>query len=170
MFADIIVKIMYIELGYLPNHPYHMITDKEMIDAFIGEGNYFDTMYYCPDESMREEYDALRAQIASTLEDYLNSNSDRTEIPDWVYSYMLGNTITYNSDADDISYLYELTNTTPEQSYDIFDAQLARECLAVSTEWLKKQSSQEYKRVPTMFGEPHVIKSLRLASVDILNG
>ena len=170
MFADIIVKIMYIELGYLPNYPYHMITDAEMIDAFIGQGNYFDTMYPCPADSMQVEYDALKEQITTILDEYLDSNEDRNTIPDWIYSYMLGNATTYNSDADDISYLYQLTGTEPNQSYDIFDAQLAEKCLAISTEWLKKQSAQEYKRVPTMFGEPHVIKSLRLASVDILNG
>ena len=30
-----IIKIKYINLGYLPNYPYHMISDREMFDAFI---------------------------------------------------------------------------------------------------------------------------------------
>ena len=169
MFIHTIIAIQYIDLGYLPNYPYHMITDKEMIEAFIGEGNYFDTMYPCPDESMREAYDALKDAIKSTLNDYLDSNTDVTTIPDWIYSYMLGNVTTFDSDPEEIEYLYELTGIEPAESYDTFDKYLAQECLCVSTEWLKKQSSRTYKRVPTMFGEAHVIKSLRLTSADILS-
>lgn len=166
MFINDIIKIMYVNMGYLPNYPYHMITDAEMVEAFIGEGQFFDTEYYCPAESMQEAYHLLRDNIEAVLQDYLEDNI--TEIPDWVYSYMLGNTITYNSDVEDIEYLYELTSVEPRLSFDIFDEQLAEECLAVSTDWLKKQSAKTYDRVPTMFGEPHVIKSLRLASADIL--
>lgn len=167
MFTNDLVKIMYIDLGYLPNYPYHMITDKEMIDAFIGEGQYFDTFYPCPTEYMQEEYDKLKSSIEAALADYLEDST--RVIPDWVYSYMLGNATTFQSDTEEIEYLYELTGVEPEISYDTFDAQLAEECLKVSTEWLKKHASSEsYLRTPTMFGEPHVIKSLRLASADIL--
>lgn len=166
MFTNDLVKIMYIDLGYLPNYPYHMITDAEMIGAFIEEGNYFDTFYYCPDSSLQEAYSELRSSIECKLTSYLNGDIDA--IPDWIYSYMLGNTTTYSSDAEDISYLYDLTGEEPLISYDTFDKQLAEKCLSISTEWLKKQSAKTYDRVPTMFGEPHVIKSLRLASSDIL--
>lgn len=165
-FINDTIKINYVGLGYLPNTPYYMITDREMIDAFIGEGNYFDTFYYCPDESMQDDYDTLKIMIEETLQSYLND--DISEIPDWIYSYMLGNTITYQSPVEDIEYLYDLTGLKPDISYDTFDKQLAKECLAISKQWLEKQTSKIYNRVPTMFGEPHVIKSLRLASADIL--
>ena len=166
-FINNIIKIMYVNLGYLPNYPYHMISDKEMIDAFIGENGYFDAMYPCPGESLQEDYTKLKDCIQAILDDYLEDNIDM--IPDWVYSYMLGNTITYNSDVADIEYLYELTKVDPNLSFDVFDERLAEACFAVSKDWIKKQSSSVWDRVPTMFGEPHVIKSLRLSAADILN-
>ena len=30
-----IIKIKYTRLGYLPNYPYHLISDEEMFNAFI---------------------------------------------------------------------------------------------------------------------------------------
>ena len=30
------IKAMYIKLGYLPDYPYHLISDAEMLEAFIG--------------------------------------------------------------------------------------------------------------------------------------
>lgn len=165
-FINNIVKIMYINLGYLPNYPYHMISDKEMVDAFIGEDGYFDAMYPCPGPTLQEDYDKLKRCIVAALDDYLEDNIK--EIPDWVYSYMLGNTITFNSDEVDIEYLYELTNVEPTLSFDVFDPALALACFNVSKEWLKKRPEEALTRVPTMFGEPHVIKSLRLQAADVL--
>ena len=166
-FVDTLVRIHYVELGYLPNLPYHMITDEEMIDAFIGDGNYFDSVYYCPGESVQKEYDALRTYISGVLTDYLSGTGDVTKIPSWIYAYMLGNVITYTSDAEDITYLYQLNNLIPETSYDIFSEQLASSCLEVSKAWIAKLTSSDSARVPTPFGEPHVIKSLRLSAATV---
>ena len=160
------IKIMYVNLGYLPNYPYHMISDKEMIDAFIKENGYFDAMYPCPGDSVKSEYKKLRDCIEAILADYLEDNIQT--IPEWVLSYMLGNTITFNSDCEDIEYLHELLHSEPQVSDDLFDEELARACLAVSTEWIKKLPPSAVQRMPTMFGEPHVIKSARLAASDIL--
>jgi len=167
-FIDTVVKIGYIDEGYLPNYPYHMITDNEMIEAFIKEGGFFDAVYPCPDESLRTEYDALHDMIKDRLDQYIASTSSSKQIPNWIYSYMLGEVTTFRSDSEDIEYLYELTRIDPIHGYDVFDVELARACYEVSTEWLKKQSSKSYDRVPTMFGEPHVLKSLRLSYADIL--
>ena len=162
-----LVKIKYIDLGYLPNYPYHMITDKEMIDAFMGDGQFFDTFYPCPDSSLSDAYQALRDNIQQVLTDYLEDNINT--IPDWIYSYMFGNTTTYQSDERDIDYLYELANMTPSDGYGIFTKELAQMCYETSQAWLVKQVGKSYDRVPTMFGEPHVIKSLRLLAADILS-
>ena len=40
---------------------------------------------------------------------------------------MLGNATTFQSDTEEIEYLYELTGVEPEISYDTFDAQLAED-------------------------------------------
>ncbi len=166
IFINNIIKIKYVSMGYLPNYPYHMISDKEMVNAFIGQGMYFDSIYPCPGETFQEDYNKLRSSIEATLSSYLEGTTDT--IPDWIYSYMLGNTITYTSDVRDIEYLYDLTGVKPITSFDLFEQNLAAACLTVSKDWIKKQPASMRYRMPTMFGEPHVIKSLRLMQADIL--
>ena len=49
---------------------------------------------------------------------------------------------------------------------DVFTRQVARRCYHISKDWLKKlPASQKEHRSPTMFGELHVLKSLRLEAV-----
>jgi len=163
MFIHDIIKIKYINEGYLPNYPYHMITDKEMIDAFLKEDEgYLAINYPLLDSELQEDYDALMDGIAECAHAYLN---DGTEIPSWVYSYMLGNTWSIYSDSADIAYLYELLNL-PTEVYDTFGADLQPACLQVSKEWLSKLPAKYGSRPATVFGEPHVIKSLRLAAAN----
>ena len=54
------IKIKYTREGYLPDYPYHMISDDEMIEAFMksdsDEGFFFDN-YYVKDESLKEQYE-----------------------------------------------------------------------------------------------------------------
>ena len=56
------IKIKYTREGYLPDYPYHMISDDEMIEAFMksdsDEGFFFDN-YYVKDESLKEQYTTL---------------------------------------------------------------------------------------------------------------
>lgn len=166
MFIHDIIKIRYINEGYLPNYPYHMITDIEMFDAFmLEEEGFFAVNYPLLDNSLQEQYNDLVQGIQDCIDAY---KADGTAVPDWVYSYMLGNTIGPESDSRDISYLYDLLNITPP-IVDEFGPELQPACLAVSEEWLSKLPVKYESRPATMFGEPHVIKSLRLASVDVLD-
>lgn len=165
MFIHDIVKIMYINIGYLPNYPYELISDEEMFNAFTKDDGFFADYYPCPAEDMQEEYDILKDAIFSAVSMHLTDNE---EIPAWVYSYMILRPITYESDEFDISYLYELTNINPPSTYAEFSPELARECLRISTEWIKKLPSRYGDRPPTMFGETHVTKSLRLDQANIL--
>ena len=166
MFIHDIIKIQYINEGYLPNYPYHMITDKEMFDAFLlKDEGYFAVNYPLLNDSLQDEYNALLDGIKSCISSYLDEG---TTIPSWVYSYMLGNTFSVNSEVYDIMYLYELLNLESDQT-DIFSAELQDQCYRVSTEWLSKLPAKYGSRPATMFGEPHIIKSLRLASVNVLD-
>ena len=164
MFIHDIIKIQYINEGYLPNYPYHMITDKEMFDAFLlTDEGYFDVNYPLLDGLLAEPYRELKAGIKECIDAYLTNG---TEIPSWVYSYMLGNTTSINSDTYDIMYLYELLNIETSQS-DIFGSEVQVACYKVSKEWLSKLPAKYGSRPASIFGEPHVIKSLRLASVNV---
>jgi len=165
MFLHDIIKIKYIEQGYLPDYPYWMTTDKEMIDAFLASDGYFADNYPCVDETLQSEYDALLNDIRSRLEAYIR---DGVEIPGWVYSYMIGSSISVNSDSEDILYLRTAFNL-PVNKTD-FSAEVSHNCYNESEEWIRKLPAEQRDRPASMFGEPHVIKSLRLKEVDIVGG
>ena len=166
MFIHDIIKIKYINEGYLPNYPYHMITDKEMFDAFmLPEEGHFAITYPLLAEDLQEDYDALIQGIQECIQSYLDEGTD---IPSWVYSYMLGTVVSVDSEIYDIMYLFELTDL-PSDSTDVFSPELQRECLKISKEWLSKLPIKYGTRPATMFGEPHIIKSLRLSAVDVLD-
>lgn len=159
------IKIMYTEVGYLADIPYHLVSDAEMFNAFLKDDGFFNNMYPCPSDDLQTEYETLRSAIVSRIDAFLK---DGTKLPDWVYSYMVGRPVTYGSDEADIAYLYELTGIKPPQTLAEFSAELAEECYRISVEWMKKLPSRYADRPPTMFGETHVTKSLRLKQADIL--
>lgn len=160
-----IIKIKYVNEGYLPNYPYHLISDAEMCDAFIsddGTGFFYD-FYPLPDDSLYDEYialvDALKYHIAKLKE---SLEADYT-MPVWVYSYMLGQVISQSSDQKDKHDLFVLMNM--DNVEDDFSVNISKYCLKISKIWLSKiPRDKKGVRVPTMFGEPHVIKYLRLNS------
>lgn len=190
-----IIKIKYTRLGYLPNYPYHLISDEEMFNAFIdlsdsGESGsnddtterYFTDYYPNPflDEdiiytdtsgnniSLRSEYIRLKRYIITTINNYLSHlgtpEQDEYTIPDWIYSYMLGEVI-YNvpGNPDDFEYkdmldlltLLKCTNIENEMTPEI-----CKMCYEKSTKYISTLTTGV--RPPTVFGEPHVIKQLRL--------
>lgn len=81
-------------------------------------------------------------------------------LPDWVYSYILHKVICQRSSDADIHTLLDLLDI--DNPLDEFSAEVAEKCYKVSAEWLAK-FPQIYHRPPSVFGEPHVIKSLRIA-------
>ncbi len=87
--------------------------------------------------------------------------------------YMLGSVISVFSPALDIHDLLEPLNI--DNIDDIFTAEASANCLEVSKQWLKQTQRPEFVefegkkiniRPPTMFGEPHVIKSIRLRQLE----
>lgn len=166
MFIHNIIKIRYNLIGYLPGHPFHLISDKEMFDAFLNEDGVFNTYYPCPDPELRNAYDALRQYIVQRIDAFLSNN---IEIPDWIYSYMLMEPVSYQSDEQDIAYLAEMANVSMAGLIAEFTPALAFACYDISKRWLQKQPAGKVEnRPPTMFGETHVIKSLRLDQANIL--
>lgn len=159
------IKIMYSNLGYLPGYPYYLISDKEMFDAFLRDDGFFADEYSCPCDDLAVAYNDLVECIQSKIDDFLTNG---VTIPDWVYSYMIKSTVTYSSKEADIAYISEMMNIDMEGIIAEFTPEVARWCYEVSTKWLKKQPSKYQDRVPTMFGEPHVIKSLRLDKANVM--
>ena len=159
------IKILYSKMGYLPNHPYHLISDEEMFDAFLKEDGFFADFYPCPDSSLEDKYTALLQCIKEKVTKHLKDNE---ELPNWIYSYMSLNVTTFNSSERDLDYLAGLLGIEFNSGLSEFNPQVASACYEVSSKWIQKQPSKYANRVPTIFGEPHVIKSLRLDQANML--
>lgn len=174
-----IIKMKYVEEGYLPNYPFHMISDSEMCDAFLKAANvpleenepfiaddtvtsYFLDTYPCVDDSLGSSYNQLIDSILWHIDQLKRSTEDEYTLPDWVYSYMLGVVIGPESEILDIHDLLVLMNL--DNIDDIFTLEASKLCLKISTNWVARFPLDTRKhRNPTIFGEPHVIKYLRLA-------
>lgn len=162
-----IVKMNFVRSGYLPNYPYHMISNAEMCNAFLAfdHGQYSGYMvdrYPCVGASLEDKYQILLHSMHEQLLNFLENDGEI--IPDWIYSYMVGSTVGPNSNVYDIHDLLVLLDA--DNIDDVFTEQAAEVCLKVSSKWLSKLPSGG-TRPPSMFGEPHVIKSLRLAQVNL---
>lgn len=150
----------------MPSVPYFLISDREMFDAFLKEDGFFADYYPCPGPSLQTQYDLLKEYIEARIRIYL---ADPTlAIPSWIYSYMLISPITFDSAEIDISYLYDLLGLDTTKGLCEFNEEVANLCYQVSEDWLKRLPAHS-DRPPTMFGEPHVIKSLRLNQANALS-
>lgn len=226
-----VIKMNMVRRGYLPNYPYHLISDTEMFDAFLSKhvdanssevhwSGSFMEVYPCLSDNLYNEYEELREAMMYHIEQHLvypkkykgkvtyryelpksselnemfgennvdgvlysivhenirvryDANTcswkdtyDDGNVPDWVYSYMLGSTIGPLSDVQDIQDLATLLNLDTTNSS--FDFSLSSCCLDISKKWVSKLSDgKDNHRPPTMFGEPHVIKQLRILQSNI---
>ena len=191
MLTHDIINIKYVNLGYLKkNYPYHLISDEEMFNAFIDLGTgftsslidpnvrFFDAYYSNPfspeDEykkvnsagevieviNMYQEYNKLKDYIIASINEYLALKDLQSSIslPDWIYTYMLGEVVYKQSEYLDIQDTLTLLGC-----YNIdndFNKLACVNCYSTSLKYISTLKTG--LRPPTVFGEPHVIKQLRL--------
>ena len=178
----------------IKNYPYHLISDEEMFNAFIDLGDgftsnlvdpdirFFDRYYPNPftDEDyyekknaqgevierikLSDEYDKLKAYIVSAIKDYMKYQGTADEsshlLPDWVYTYMLGEVVYQQSDYLDIQDTLSLLGCSNVDNE--FTTQACTKCYVTSLGYVSTLTAGV--RPPTVFGEPHVIKSLRMGT------
>jgi hypothetical protein len=172
MFIHDIIKIKYVREGYLPNHPYHLISDEEMFDAFLRQDEdfqgFFWYMYPSPTgAALMEAYDSLIQSMQYHISSYKADQS--YELPSWVYTYMLGAAVGPKSRQKDIhDIIYPLGVDNIDDDYNEAAMQAVYD---ESVDYLRKVIPDQtvtygqfviHLRPPTMFGEPHVIKSIRM--------
>lgn len=166
-----VIKILYVRLGYISkNYPPHLISDVEMIYAFLPpvssgeEKNYSIYLFkdYYPklvglSDELQEVYETLKENIKIHLTEFLNSNDDKRKLPDWVYSYMLGVPLSVMSNKQDIhDYLILIDNDNVD---DLYQADTAEISYYISKRYLSKYPDDKLvNRPPTLFGEPHVLR------------
>jgi len=194
MLVHDIIKIKYVQLGYIKkNYPYHLISDEEMFSAFIDLGSehtsslvdpnvrFFDRYYPNPfdetDEYVKKDadgniiykanlYDAynnLKSYIVSTINSYLKAfevSGNAIHLPNWIYTYMLGEVVYQQSDYLDIQDTLALLGCSNIDNEFTKDACIA--CYKTSLDYTSTLATNT--RPPTVFGEPHIIKSLRLGT------
>lgn len=170
-----IIKINFVREGYLlssqgtdmqgtdmQDYPYHLISDNEMCDAFLNDSgqSFFDYYYPCIAETLRKPYEKLREEIQYHL-NLLKTSKEEYVLPDWVYSYMMKSVISVHSPKSDIHDMLVMMGI--DNTDDEFKASAAIRCYDISSKWIQKYPKlTRDHRPPTMFGEPHIIKSLRL--------
>lgn len=162
-----IIKIHYVNEGYLPNYPHHMISDEEMFKAFLNRedpsNSFFYNYYPIPTQALQQEYDALVDCLSKVISDYL---ADGKAIPNWAYAYMLGKVISdMSSIADKHDFLVLLDKDNIE---DKFDESAAFACYKLSSLLLSRMAPDKRgHRVPSMFGESNILKHLRLMDLEV---
>lgn len=193
MFTHDIIKIKYVRLGYLPDWPPHLLADDEMCDAFLkypedpdksedelwkewldgDDPQFFRDYYYLSecrkdsiDYELKDAYRELVKQINYHLNQFKQDLSDSPILPDWIYSYMLGECVGPKSDISDIHDFISLMGV--DNLYDDYNNLCAHTCLDYSGEWLNKRIQFDEHRPPTPFGEPHVVKYLRVLDSDMI--
>ena len=179
------IKIKYSELGYLPNYPPHLISDKEMCDAFLyNDISYFYDTYPlnlfdfegATDEELElnnellKAYSGLVAVIKYYIDKFLDKDSDDWEdLPHWVYSYMLGHTVNKNShhkDRHDLLVLLEYIYADVDNIEDELTPLSELACLEVSTRWINKVASKSNTYIDYVYEFPDGLQSIPISVVD----
>lgn len=209
MYIHDLIKIHLVREGYLPNYPYHLISDAEMCDAFFNEEDesksYFHATYprsmasylsepyvlkdckgkpiLDKDGNQIEEtpYEGLERVIRYYMNKLKTTKDDTCVLPDWVYSYMLGSVISIQSGPLDVHDLIKPLGA--DNIDDEFTPEAALACYKTSKLWIRNTLIDVWEhnangvkstdcpgcqnlRPPTMFGEPHIIKSIRLSDAS----
>jgi hypothetical protein len=89
-----------------------------------------------------------------------NADAEAYAIPDWIYTYMLGEVVYQQSeylDIQDTLTLLKCSNLDNE-----FTREACINCYITSIGYISTLSANA--RPATIFGEPHVIKQLRMAT------
>ena len=184
MLVHDIIKIKYVKMGFIQkNYPYHLISDEEMFNAFIDldtgftssvldpSVHFFDIYYPNPfsnsDSSFKPYSDAyndltedIKRYIRSYLTHYEESDASDYQIPDWVYTYMLGEVIYQQSEYLDIQDTLDLLGCANIDNK--FTQEACIKCYTISSNYVSSLTTG--LRQPTVFGEPHVIKRLRMGN------
>lgn len=168
-FTHDLIKIKFINEGYLPNYPYHLISIQEMCDAFLPSVDddtcFFAANYPLITDELTDEYNELKSNLFTHVSKL--KSGEVSALPDWVYSYMLGSVISVNSPESDI---YDLTELMGIKSCDAeISPEMCKECYRISKQWLAKvPDHKKVNRSPSMFGELHVLKYLRLLKSEVM--
>lgn len=124
---------------------------------------WFKDKYPLVEPTMESQYRALVECIVTKLNEFKASLDDDRKLPDWVYSYMLGDVLSVHSGLYDLHDMFVALGVDNVDDEFTPAAQIA--CYETSANWLKKVPySKSTQRPPGLFGEPHVLKSLRLES------
>ena len=147
----------------MPNYPPHLISNEEMCEAFLTnpvkyqqalnkaledgsdapyEISYFKHVYRLVNRSMEDEYEVLMNAFRYHIARFLTSvESFYSDLPDWVYSYMMGHVIANSSSAEDRHYF--LTGINRDNIDDIMTSESQEACYEVSKRYINNLSRDQ---------------------------
>lgn len=158
------IKIKYSQEGYLPDYPPHLISDEEMCEAFIPSKYALDTAMY--EDKQAEAAGHLGVALNSIFSYFndvyplINKNLEpkynilinsikyhivrlitkvplfRQNLPDWVYSYMLGQVVNHTSSQQDRHYL--LVGIGLDNIDDVLTSDVEAYIYNISKRWFNK--------------------------------
>lgn len=127
---------------------------------------WFKDKYPLVDPNMESEYRALVEDIVYHINEFKMSTLDDRMLPNWVYSYMLGEVLSVESNIYDLHDMLVMLGV--DNIDDEFTAIAQQACYQESKAWLNKYSNIALShRHPSLFGAPHVLKSLRLSNLEL---
>ena len=155
------IKIKYSQEGYLQNYPPHLISDEEMCNAFLTNPiSYFTNIYpflgekYESDGETYTDFYKAYLKLINAFKYHIcrflsSVDSFKVDLPNWVYSYMLGSVVNSTSPQEDRHYI--LVGLNCDNIDDILTVEYQLACYKLSQRWVNKLD-----------------KSLKVANLDTL--
>lgn len=144
MFITDIIKIKYSDEGYLPDYPPHLISDEEMCEAFLNTHtySYFYDHYELLTNDLYYEYEELINALKFHLCRFLSKVEVwKSDLPDWVYSYMLGEVVGDHSVIQDRHYF--LVGIGRDNIDDVMTPESQKACYEMSRKYVNKIPKQD---------------------------
>ena len=160
------IKVKYSQEGYLPDYPPHLISDEEMCEAFIPNRvtkNYYDNSsepfsyfydtYPLVNKNLEDKYQTLVNAIKYHFVRFLTKVKAFYEpLPDWVYSYMLGQVVNQQSVQDDRHYL--LSGIGYDNIDDVLNSDAEAQIYNISRRWVNKlDKSIKFANINTILSQ-----------------
>lgn len=187
-----IIKIKYTDLGYLPDYPYHLLSDSEMCDAFLPKAIpddvelkdfnefvddiscYFYDNYYIhlTEDENAEDNDMLRIfgyykTLTQNLKYWLDkckaNLNDSYTMPNWVYQYMNGTVLGEDRNVNDMHQF--LVDIDDDNLDDEYNESIYQQCYNLSYKCLSRIKDLDH-RSPSIFVDPTILRYVRLVNED----
>lgn len=155
------------EYSYFKDN-YPCLFTNEVVKVRNSDGSYSDLVDEITGEPItwKSRYYDFVKYVSDQLDAFIASSDDQKKLPDWIYAYMIGSVVSVNSPQPDIHDLLVMMGI--DNLDDEFLSNCCELCWKVSDWWIRRTPGDVSQlRPPGLFGEPHVIKQLKLSELGL---